>query len=177
MIYAISSHKGMDIIEDFITKSKDFSNFVNIFYNSITIKPNRKKYQIKKVFEDKIRNNLSFDESLPVSLVVDTPKINSILHHIEENLTLISKDKELIDTDISYSKQRLLININTKVEQKNSVLQSIFKQKIVDENEQELMICNKLVKLLGGELNSSYDDENYQYTIALPAKIIDLNFV
>ncbi|MFK5976621.1 MAG: hypothetical protein QM493_08955 [Sulfurovum sp.] len=176
MIYAISSLKGMNIIEDFITKSKDLNNFVDTFYREITIKPKRKKEQIKKVFEDKIKDNLSFDESLPSSLVVDTPKINSILYHIQENLAILSEDKTLVYTNVSYHNEHLLIEVNGKIKQESGILQNIFK-KTNTGNEQELMICDKLVKLLGGSLNSSYNEEDYQYKISLPAKIIDLNFV
>ncbi len=122
MVYAISSHKGMDIIDDFISQSKGLGRFLNIFYNSVDIKANREKYQVKKIFDYNIKDNIIFDESLPISLIIDTPKISSILYHMKENLSQNRADKNLINFDISYDKQLLSIGLNGRIKTDDGLL-------------------------------------------------------
>lgn len=178
MIYAISSSKNMAMIDECIFKIKGLNELVHLFYTNTTIKINRDKFNIKKIFDNSL-NNITFDKNLPTSLMIDTPKINSILYHIMEDLAIVKDDKQPINIDIKYDNQLLIININGKVTKDSSLLKSILKQTIgdSDKNKKGLNISSRLIKIIKGELDIKYDNKNYQYNISIPAKVLDLKFV
>jgi len=178
MVYAISSDSGMDIIDDFISQTKGLDKFITLFYSDIMIRPNRQKFQIKNIFDSSMRDNITFDKSLPVSLVVDAPKIDSILYHIVENILQYNSDKSLIKLNISYDKKILYINLSGKIENESGLLNSLFKQKgSRDKESQDMIIARKLIKIVGAKLHSDYDDKEYNYRLEIPAKVLDLKFV
>ncbi|MFK5976284.1 MAG: GAF domain-containing protein [Sulfurovum sp.] len=177
MLYAITSSKSMNIIDNFLSKTKGFNSFITDFYSSTNIKANRDKYKIKNIFEN--MDSINLDKNIPSSLVVDTPKINSILFHIIADLTIFQEDKKLINVDMSYDNQLLHIKIDGRVYKNSSLFSSLFKQKISDNDKDRkgLIISNRLIKMMKGKIDISYDEKEYQYNISIPAKVLDLKFV
>jgi len=179
MIYAISSDSGMDTIDSFISQTKGFDKFINLFYSDTAIRPNRQKFQIKNIFDSSMRDSITLDKNLPVSLVIDAPKIDSILYHILENLLLHKADNSLIKLNISYDKKILYITLSGKIQGDSGLLNSLFKQKssVRDKDNKDMIIASKLIKIIGAKLHSDYDDKEYNYRLEIPAKVLDLKFV
>ncbi len=177
ILYAISCSKSMDIIDKFISKTRGFDDFINQFYSSSSIKANRDKYQIKNILNN--IEDINFDKSLPISLVIDTPKINSIVYHIVEDLAIFQNDKNLINIDISYNNHLLHIKIDGRVYKNSSLFKKLFKQTLSDDHKDRkgLAISNRLIKIIKGNLTIDYNDKHYQYDISIPAKVLDLNFI
>ncbi|MFK5976417.1 MAG: hypothetical protein QM493_07915 [Sulfurovum sp.] len=177
IVYALSSSKNMNIIDSFISKIRGFDDFINKFYTTTSIKANRDKYKIRNIFNN--IDNIHFHKNLPISLVIDTPKINSILYHIKEDLASLENDKNLININVSYDNQMLHIQLDTKIYNNSNRFKNLFKQKISDsdKNRKGVAVSNRLIKMMKGELDMSYNNNKYQYDIFIPAKVLNLKFV
>jgi len=114
---------------------------------------------------------------MPVSLVFDAPKIQSILLHLLTDLYQFVDYEKTINLNFNFKNKLLYIEIGGFVYQKNSLFQSMFKEKKIGGDEKNrigLQLSKKLIIRLKGAIEYLYENEYYKFILTVPAQVIKM---
>jgi hypothetical protein len=183
IIYALSSKKGLEMIEEKIRDSKVLNALLDSYYFKTEIPVCTEKTQMQDVVEHIQRyeasiftNNcllrINVDDSVPSSLVFDAPKIQSIAYHLLTDLYQFIDYSKSVDVLFKYQNKFMQIEIGGYIHEKNSLFKSIFKQTKMGGDEKDrlgLRMSRKLIERLKGKLDIDYSDAHYTFLITIPA--------
>ncbi len=188
ILYTIGSEKGLDYVESHLKKSTLLEEIVAAYAFKRNLKIHNEKYRTdalvkhikkcqSKIFIDSMSIVVSINESVPASLIMDAPKLQSVIFHLLLDLHLfVDYDKD-ITVDISYANKILSIEFIASVQSKNSFFKSMFKQKkskMSEENRLDLKLGKEIIAFMKGNIDYSYDNTHYTCTLALPAPVIKM---
>ncbi|CAA6828229.1 MAG: Unknown protein [uncultured Sulfurovum sp.] len=186
ILYATNSRKKLPKINKYIKNSKWIDELIDEFYNTGQVKPILKKYPMENViselyryeetlFKNKIQIVINKKEVVPLSLVLDAPKLHSIIYHLLMDIYELSNGESPIKITIDYVNKELRIVISIVSEVKNNILQNMFKSnKYKQEKGREgLHIARKLIQSLSGNINSDLKESQYIHSFFIPANILD----
>ena len=189
-IYSLSSSKGMEIIEKHLSDNKIFIAMIEEFYEQRNIIVHLEKYELAKLFDslnsyveqlsnNKIKLEIIADAKLPKTLVIDTPKVCSILHHLISNILGFSQNSDTVRFEINYENKALEFKLGVNTERTDTnIFKNIFgSSKTNNKSKIEIIITKKLLQSLGGNLNLIHTEKLYQYQLKIPAKVLDLKFI
>ena len=182
IIYALSSKKGLETIEEKIRDSKVLGAILDSYYFKTEIPVCTEKTQLQDVVEHLQRyeqsiftNNcplrITVDESVPASLVFDAPKIQSIIYHLLTDLYQFIDYSRSVDVLFKYQNKFMQIEIGGYIHEKNSLFKSIFKQTKMGGDEKDrfgLRMSRKLIERLKGKLDIDYSNAHYTFIITIP---------
>ena len=186
MVYALSAKNGLEYIEEAIEKSRVIKELMQSYYfkSDIQIKAektslllfahNLQKYE-KTVFKNLSKLNIIIGEGMPPSLIMDTPKIQSIILHLMYDLyTFVDYSKD-VDIKLLFNDKMLLLELGGHIHEQNSLFKSIFKRgnPLDDEkSRQGLQLAILLVDRLRGKIKSTYETQYYKFELSLPVSIL-----
>jgi len=186
MVYALSAKNGLEYIEEAIEKSRVIKELMQSYYfkSDIQIKAektslllfahNLQKYE-KTVFKNLSKLNIIIGEGMPPSLIMDTPKIQSIILHLMYDLyTFVDYSKD-VDIKLLFNDKMLILELGGHIHEQNSLFKSIFKRgnPLDDEkSRQGLQLAILLVDRLRGKIKSTYETQYYKFELSLPVSIL-----
>jgi len=186
MIYALSANNGLEYIEEAIDKSKVIKELMQSYYfkSDIQIQAektsialfahNLQKYE-KTTFSKLSKLNIIIDKSMPPSLIMDTPKIQSIILHLMYDLYAFVDYSQDVNIKLLFDDKVLILELGGFIHKQNSLFKSIFKRgnPLDDEkNRQGLQLAILLVDRLRGKIKSTYEDQYYKFEVSLPVSIL-----
>jgi len=193
LIYSISSGKGMDILENKLLDTKIMLVLIDLFYHKKYINLKYEKYELvklfddllvyeEKVFENNIQMKINLDEHLPKSLILDSPKIHSLLYHLMNDLNTFTDHNYAMSLDVIYNNKILNLTLSATIDSEyteENLLKSMFsKSKLSNDKERlDLIVAKKIISILNGNIEIIKEKTYYSYILHIPAKVLDLKFV
>ncbi len=188
LLYATNFPKNIATIEETLRSSKLLSVLSENHFGKLEIKIQEEKFLIsdfvkkiqsyqKSIFIDRTKIVIGIVDEVPVSLVFDAPKLQSVMFHILVDLYQFIVSLEPINIKIGYHNKILSIEIIATIEQKNGLLSSIFKQTKTDKNHKDqfaMLWCQKLIAKMRGKLENEINGSIYHIKITLPSQIIKM---
>lgn len=189
VLLSLSKKENLNRIEAELADKKMVSSLIeNMNFKLIPI--NERKEQVIKLFENfnkyaeimfhnQLKLNLS--EEMPKVLILDLPKVNGVLYHLLKDMNKFSNTKEGLIVNVSYenNNKNLVIGLRTKLlkEEMDNGFKGMFKSKITEteKGRQELTIAKKLTEVLKGTIKIKTNEDNYEFLIKIPSKIINLS--
>lgn len=188
ILYALYSKKGLTEIEEMVKKSKVLSQIIEEYNFISNIQVNSEKHILAKLL-DNIRSyekhmflgepkiNKSVDKSVPVSLVFDKPKVQSIIFHLLIDLYQFINSSKGIMINFKLDNKLFIIELGGFIHTDNSLFKSMFKKtKLRDDDKDRLglQMSRKLIKSLKGNIEIIYKDEYYQFVIMFPVQFVKM---
>lgn len=186
ILYATSSRKKLTKINKYIKNSKWLYELIDEFYDTNQVKPNLKKYPMENIvselyryeqtlFKNKIQIEIEKKDTVPLSLVLDAPKLHSIIYHLLMDVYALSHAESPIKITIDYINKELSIRMSVDIVVENNVFKNIFKSnKYKKEKGREgLHIARRLIQCLHGNLSSDVNESKYIHSFYMPAAILD----
>jgi len=188
MVYALSSKKGMALIEENIRKSKLLHTLIDSYYFKGDLEIHNEKYLVanmvehvqryeKHIFSNMIKLNITVDKTIPASLVLDGPKIQSMILHLLLDLHQFVDHHRPVHVNFIFKKKFLVIELGAPVHKKNSLFQSMFKQTKLGGDEKDrvgLQLSKKVMSRLKGQIAYLYEDEYYKFVMTIPTQVIKM---
>lgn len=188
LVFSLHSKKGMEEIEELLRKTKIVPEIIEGYYFNGNLMVNNEKCVIQdfvkhiekytnKTFSEMSKLNITVAKEVPLSLVFDAPKIQSILLHLLLDMYQSSDYSKPINIHFGFKNKLLTIEIGSTFYQKNSLFKSMLKQMKLTENEKErqgLQLSLKLIKRLNGKIESIYEDEYYKFVFSVPSQVIKI---
>lgn len=188
IIYAFSSKEGLKYVEEFIRNSGALHEILYQFFSKSPIKINEEKVKIaeltqyiqkleKHVFSEVTTINIEKDRKMPLSLVFDAPKIQSITKHILTDLYQDIDPSQPVNVTLAYENKTFTMGIYGGIQKKNSLLNTMLKQLKDEKNEGErvgIELSRKLIKRMRGDLDVTLDNGIYSATLKIPVKTIKI---
>ena len=187
MIYAFHSKNCMSDIEDIIRKSRVLPDIIETYYFQGAIKINHEKQIIsdlskniqeygKNIFS-KAAVNIIISKDVPSSLVLDAPKIQSIIFHLLLDMSKFVDNTKDLNINFLYKNKLFIIEINGTIHQNNSLFKSMFKQNKLGGNEKDrlgLLLSQKLIERLKGKIESEDKGSDYKFVLTVPSQKIKM---
>ena len=188
IVYALYSKKGIAYIEESIRKSKLVPYIIDGYYFKGDLEVHNEKRRIsdlvkhieryeKNIFSNVFKLKVTIDKKMPVSLVFDTIKIQSVILHLLTDLYQFADHTKEINVNLLFKKKFLNIEIGGSIHQKNSLFKSMFKQTKLGGDEKDrmgLQLSKKIAERLKGEINYIYEEEYYKFIFTVPAQVIKM---
>ena len=188
LIYALESKKGMSLIEDKIKDSKLVPMIIKDYYFAADIKVKTEKTMISniveyieslelKIFSKACNILVKTQKSVPPSLVLDMPKVSSILYHLMFDLYQFIDTSKKVEVNLSYKDKFFKIKINGYTNNQNKLIKNMFKQAKIGGSEKDrlgLQLSRKITERLKGTLEVDNKDNKCYYTVTLPAQKIKM---
>jgi len=186
MIYALSAENGLEYIEEAIEKSKVVKELMQSYYfkSDIQIKTekssisllahNLQKYD-KTIFSNLSKLSIIVDHTMPPSLIMDTPKIQSIILHLLFDLYAFVDYSKAVYIKLLFKDKIFFIEIGGHVHKQNSLFKTIFQRNnpLDDEkSRQGLQLAILLVDRLRGKIKSTFEEQYYKFELSLPVTIL-----
>jgi len=186
LLYSLESEKGLSYMEETIQKTKIVSEILKGYYFNGDVKVHHEKYHManliqkireyeKNVFPNSFKLNPTMNDETPVSLVLDAPKIQSIILHLLTDMHNFVDYDVPLNIDISFHDKVLSIILQGRIHPQNNFIKSIFKHStfVLDEKQRMGMsVSKKLIERLKGTIETSYNDDSCIYKIHLPVEVI-----
>ncbi len=186
--YALSSKKGLGFIDETLQKNKLLQQILDGYYfqGDLLVRQEKcrmqeiiehTKHYEKEIFSNTITLNITKDASLPVSLVIDAPKIQNILLHLLIDLFRFVDHSKKLNVHFSFKKKLLYIELGGSIHQKNSLFQSMFKQSKLGGDEKDrlgLQLSKKVLARLKGTIAYDYSNDYYKFMLNIPAQVIKM---
>jgi len=186
MVYALSAKNGLEYIEEAIDKSKVIKELMQSYYFKSDIQVQAEKSSIallahnlqkyeKTIFTNLSKLNITVDSSMPPSLIMDTPKIQSTILHLLFDLYAFVDYSQDVNIRIFFKDKMILLELGGHIHQQNSLFQSIFQRgnPLNDEkSRQGLQLAILLVDRLRGKIKSTYENRYYKFELSLPVTIL-----
>lgn len=194
-VYAFSAKSGMGILDKYLADKEIPNLMVSNFYRKKTTNLQEKKYPLeqlfkkvasfeKNIFNEKVKLNLTISEDLPMTLILDMPKIESVLYHLLVDFSSFMDKTKSINIEFEYKNKDLMIKIGSFLDlntSSDSLLKNIFAKNnsITDSEEDRLgfVIAQQLLYILGAKLKSKQRDDYYQNFFAIPTKVLNMSMV
>ncbi|GEM_PF-2851636 len=182
IVYTLSSQKGMGELEEIMKDSKLLEKLIYGYYFKGNLVLNNEKNSISdlvkyiKLYVENlplVNVKIDFDENIPNTLIFDLPKLQSIIVHLVLDLYAFLDDSKLISLHFSFKNEVLQIEIGSTIEQKNSLMQSMFNQNkldIEDKSRLGLQLSRKVIERLKGKINVRYENNYYTFILTFPAQ-------
>ena len=188
MLYALPSKKGIAYIEQSLQKSKVIPQLIDGYYFKGDIQVHNEKCRIsdlvehiksyeKDIFAKMIDLQVSVDDGMPASLVLDAAKIQSIILHLLLDLHKFINHNQGINIHFLFQKKFLNIKIGGFVYKQDSLLKSMFKQnKLGAEMKDRLgvQLSQKIISRLKGVIEYTHEDDYYKFEVRIPTQIIKI---
>ncbi len=188
IVYALSSKKGIKTIEENVKKSKLLQTLIDNYYFKGDIEIHNEKFHVldmlehiksyeKSIFANMIKLEIDFDKSIPASLVLDAPKIQSVILHLLLDLYQFVDHHQLINVDFIFRDKFLAIELGGHIHKKNSLFQSIFKQTKLGGDKKDrigLQLSKKVMTRLKGNIDYLYEDAYYKFIVTVPIQVIKM---
>ena len=188
IVYALSSKKGTETIEESVRKSKLLQTLIDNYYFKGDIEIHNEKCRVsdmvehiksyeKSIFANMIKLEINFDKSIPASLVLDAPKIQSVILHLLLDLHQFVDHHQPIRVDFIFKKKFLSIELGGHIHKKNSLFQSMFKQTKLGGDEKDrigLRLSKKVMTRLKGNIDYLYEDAYYKFIVTVPTQVIKM---
>lgn len=121
---------------------------------------------------------INIDKNVPRSLVLDAPKVQSIILHLLFDLNNFMNHEEGLNINFSLDSKTLIITLSAMVYQKDSMLNLLFKKKkrveLSKENRLSLKISTELTNRIKGIITNTHIDNKYKFIVNIPIKMINL---
>ncbi|MEA2048651.1 MAG: hypothetical protein U9O64_09430 [Campylobacterota bacterium] len=188
ILYALYSKKGLTEIEEMVKKSKVLSQIIEGYNFTSNVQVNSEKHILAKLL-DNIKSyekhmflgepkiNLSVDKSVPVSLVFDKPKVQSIIFHLLIDLYQFINSSKGITINFKLDNKLFIIELGGYIHTDNSLFKSMFKKITLRDDDKDrlgLQMSRKLIKSLKGNIEIIYKDEYYKFIVAFPVQLIKM---
>jgi hypothetical protein len=131
----------------------------------------------KHIFSNMIDLKITVDKSIPASLVLDAPKIQSMILHLLLDLHQFVDHHRPVHVNFIFKKKFLVIELGGSIHKKNSLFQSMFKQTKLGGDEKDrvgLQLSKKVMSRLKGEIAYLYEDEYYKFIMTVPTQVIKM---
>ena len=188
MLYALYSKKGMAYIEEHIKKSKILPNIIDGYYFKGDIQVHNEKYRIsdlvehikmyeQNIFAKMIKLDISLDEMMPSSLVLDAAKIQSIILHLLVDLHQFLDHNHPVNINFTFKDKFLTVEIGGAIHKQNSLFKKMFKQTKLGGDEKDrigLQLSKKIISRLKGKIDYFYEDEYYKFILTVPTQVIKM---
>jgi hypothetical protein len=187
IIYALKSKKDIDLIEEKLRSTKLLYDLIDNSRFLETITLNEEKFLIanlvkklekydQKVFVGTPELKLDVDEKMPTSLVMDAPKIQNILFHLLIDLYHFINHDEPVYIALLYQDKIFQIDLSGTVQKKNRLFQTMLNQTHLgkEKDRLSLQMAKKLIKIVGGDIESEYGDSYYKFRVSLPVQVIKM---
>ena len=188
MVYALSSKKGTETIEESVRKSKLLQTLIDNYYFKGDIEIHNEKCRVadivehiksyeKSIFANMIKLEIDFDKSIPASLVLDAPKIQSVILHLLLDLHQFVDHHQPVRVNFIFKKKFLSIELGGHIHKKNSLFQSMFKQTKLGGDEKDrigLQLSKKVMTRLKGNIDYLYEDAYYKFIVTVPTQVIKM---
>ena len=188
IIYALDSKKGLTEIEEIVKKSKLLPELIESYNFTTDVQVNNEKHILSKLLYDieqyekhiflgEPKINKSVDKSVPVSLVFDKPKVQSIIFHLLIDLYQFINSSKGIMINFKLDNKLFIIELGGFIHTQNSLFKSMFKKtKLRDDDKDRLglQVSRKLIEKLKGTIEIIYKDEYYQFVIMFPVQFVKM---
>lgn len=188
MLYALYSKKGLTKIEEMVKKSKLLPEIIESYDFRSDVKIHREKHILSKllnnieqyeknIFLGQPKISVTLNKNVPVSLVFDRPKVQSIVFHLLIDLYQFINHTKEVAIEFKLENKFLIIEIGGFIHTQNSLFKSMFKKtKLRDDDKDRLglQVSRKLIEKLKGTIEIIYKDEYYQFVIMFPVQFVKM---
>jgi len=194
-VYAFSSKNGIDILDNYLVQKELPNLIVSEFYRKKTTNLQEKKYQMQKlfkkissfeksIFDNNLKLNITTDENIPMTLIMDIPKLESVIYHILVDFSSFMDKRKSINIEFAYKNKDLIVKIGSFIDLSSSndgLLKNIFttNNSIKDTESDRLgfIVAQQTLYILGAKLKSNERDGYYQNSFSLPTKVLNMSMI